>query len=63
MNDEKCKWKYEDIDDFYETECGEAHCFIEAGLEENKYKYCPYCGNIIANIALLDPEPDPRKRI
>jgi DNA-directed RNA polymerase subunit RPC12/RpoP len=43
-----CKWVYEEYYDYWETECGESQQFIEDGIKENNYKYCPYCGkNII----------------
>jgi hypothetical protein len=42
----KCQWEPWIPDDFntWDTSCGEAHCFIESGIKDNKYKFCPYCG-------------------
>lgn len=32
---------------YYETECGHALVFIEGGIKENGYQYCPYCAGEI----------------
>lgn len=44
-----CIWTYIDIDDFYETSCGndKGFCFNDGGIKENKFRFCPYCGKII----------------
>ncbi len=50
MNDkthEKCKWLYEPCDESYMTTCGESQYFIEGDIEDNHYKFCPYCGKEI----------------
>ncbi|OPY83175.1 MAG: hypothetical protein A4E71_02930 [Smithella sp. PtaU1.Bin162] len=44
--EEVCSWKIDD-DGFWMTSCGNAHCFIEGNIRQNKYKYCPYCGQAI----------------
>lgn len=44
---EECIWIYDDVDDKHDTSCGEGHCFLEGGVAENKYIYCPYCGGKI----------------
>jgi len=43
MNHSVCQWAYEGLDDYWATECGNAHTFITDGPTENKYKFCPYC--------------------
>ena len=43
-NEKTCTWKRDDIDDMWETECGQGWTMLEGGLEDNKVKYCPYCG-------------------
>lgn len=52
----KCEWIAEGLsDDWYEepdernyrTSCENLHTFIDGAIEENKYKFCPYCGNEI----------------
>jgi len=48
-----CKWTSNagDFGDFeyWDTECGEAFYFNCGSLEENSFKYCPYCaGSIVA---------------
>ncbi len=57
-----CLWTYDDIDDCYNTGCGNAYCLVDGTLEENDHKYCPYCGGPIqedaraAQIEALDQE-------
>lgn len=44
----ECEWKLEDEDvNLYATGCNEYHLLCEGTLEENKYRYCPYCGKKI----------------
>lgn len=43
----KCEWKYDDLDCFYETKCGEAYCFTDGDRKQNKYRHCPNCGKEI----------------
>jgi hypothetical protein len=47
MKVERCKWTFDEHHDKYDTECGEAHCFMSEGPTENDHKYCPYCGREI----------------
>jgi hypothetical protein len=47
MKDEKCDWKYDDIDDFYQGSCGVTWSLCEGTLEENKMNFCPQCGKKI----------------
>ena len=42
-----CVWTYDDIDDCYNTGCGNAYCLVDGTLEENEHRYCPYCGHSI----------------
>jgi hypothetical protein len=48
----ECEWKQWKPEDMgtWDTSCGEAHSFIEEGIEENGYIYCPYCGNPIKEV-------------
>lgn len=39
-----CVWTYDDIDDKWDTDCGEARQFTEGGPTENKARFCCYCG-------------------
>ena len=39
-----CEWSRDNIDDYYETECGRTFYFVDEGVEENGYQYCPGCG-------------------
>lgn len=36
----------EDVD-YYETSCDNAYQFLEGGLQENNFNYCPFCGEKI----------------
>ena len=40
----QCEWKYDDMEDFWETQCGNVWIMLEGGLIDNKVLYCPYCG-------------------
>ncbi len=51
-----CEWKWDDVDDYWETGCGNAYCIIEGTPTENKMKFCPYCGGAL--IPTLPPEAD-----
>lgn len=39
-----CIWTYDDLDDKWDTDCGESFQFTEGGPIENKAKFCQYCG-------------------
>ena len=43
----ECIWKYDEDHDKWDTECGNAHCFIDGNITENNYTHCPYCGKYI----------------
>jgi len=42
-----CKWTYDENYYYYGTECGNVFQFDCGGIEENEFKYCPYCGKYI----------------
>ena len=37
--------------DYWETECDNAQIFTSGNIEDNEYKYCPYCGKQILDLA------------
>lgn len=41
-----CLWE-EDEDGVWDTSCENRHEFFNDGPRENKYRFCPYCGNTI----------------
>ena len=41
----KCIWILDSSEEFWETECGKAFCFIDGSPKYNEMKFCPYCGN------------------
>ncbi len=47
-----CKWTpmFEDSYGDYDTSCSSAFTFMDAGVKENGFKFCPYCGGVIEEI-------------
>lgn len=46
--EQSCEWKIEDSEsNLYVTECENRQLIFEGTPEENRYKYCPYCGRKI----------------
>lgn len=41
-----CTWTETD-DGWWQTQCGEAFEFTEGVPTENKFRFCPFCGNRI----------------
>ena len=48
-NQRACKWSLDDNEDYsiWETQCGNTFEFTVEGIEENHFKYCPYCSGVI----------------
>lgn len=46
---ETCTWT-QDADGIWYTSCGQAQEFTTGTLEENGYRFCPYCGNGIKEV-------------
>ena len=42
--DKTCKWTEEREGTYWNSGCGELHLFTDGGPDENKQKFCPYCG-------------------
>lgn len=40
----KCLWKFDDLDGIYESACGKNFFFETGTVEENGFKFCPFCG-------------------
>jgi len=71
--EKECEWT-EDIDyEYFATSCGEAYCLLGGTLEDNKHKYCPFCGRRIVlkeqdkSISIdqymdLNPQIDPHEQ-
>ena len=50
----QCKWKYDEWGEVWRTECENAQEFLEGGVKDNRYKFCPYCGRkIVVNVKQL----------
>jgi hypothetical protein len=47
MTEKLCIWKENEEYSMWETSCQNAFEFIEGDIEENSFKFCPYCGKII----------------
>ena len=49
MGIEPCEWK-RDEEGVYYTSCKNQFVFMDEGIKENEFKYCPYCGYRIEEI-------------
>ena len=45
----RCIWRV-DHDGVWNTDCGQAHVFIDGTPGQNSYDFCPYCGKPLAEI-------------
>jgi len=50
-------------EDFWETACGESWIFPEGGPDENKMKFCPYCGKPLEKVPYEAPTPEPKASV
>jgi hypothetical protein len=54
-----CKWLYDDMIDVYNSDCGQAYSFeASSDLEENHYRYCPWCGRQIETLKEAEDEKE-----
>ena len=44
-----CEWKPDYDYEYYETSCGNCFC-VEGTPEENRMKFCPYCGRQLREV-------------
>jgi hypothetical protein len=42
-----CFWIANDDEEYWEASCNSIFIFTPDGIEENNFKYCPYCGAVI----------------
>jgi hypothetical protein len=51
MND-MCKWRYVEtyLAEYWATDCGNEHQFIDGGPAYNGYRFCPYCQKEIKEV-------------
>ena len=50
---DSCAWNQQESDfeyGIYKTSCNNLHYFAEGNIDENNYKYCPYCGKLIEEL-------------
>lgn len=40
----KCKWRYDDVCEFWGTSCDNVFTLLEGSPKDNDMKFCPYCG-------------------
>ena len=45
-----CVWLYDASHYKYDTDCESSFQFSSDGVEENEFKYCPFCGRVISAI-------------
>ena len=45
-----CAWTCEEMDDFWNTSCEKAWCFMEGTPKQNRMKFCPFCGKELEQI-------------
>jgi len=38
-----CVWLSAEEDSYFETSCGHTFMFMDDGIKENHFQYCPYC--------------------
>ena len=53
MANDKCAWTYEEEafdTNLYDTSCGQKQEFMSGSVDDNQYKYCPYCGREIEEV-------------
>ena len=55
----RCVWRV-DNDGVWNTDCGQAHVFIDGTPGQNNYGFCPYCGKPLAEIHAPNPSSDDR---
>lgn len=57
-----CTWTLDTSDwgdSHYETGCGEAFCFFDGTPEDNKIRFCPYCGRALEVVEpAIEPDED-----
>lgn len=52
-----CTWT-EDENGFWNTECGNIEEFSWGDVEENNYRYCPFCGGEIFVVKYVEEDDD-----
>ena len=50
----ECVWTEDPLSDAWETSCGEMYTFISDGPEENKTRFCCYCGKPVRAVPDAD---------
>jgi len=54
--DDKCVWEKDNSDPlYYNTSCDQGFLFYDGTVQDNEFKYCPFCGRIIE---LKEPDND-----
>lgn len=55
LNDGKCEW-VRDSDGHYDTTCGNAWEFMDGGVDDNRARFCMYCGKPISEVSSVWPD-------
>lgn len=49
-----CSWYYCEHHDYWQTQCNNAWSLIAGTPEENKMRFCSYCGKVIRVVTDMD---------
>ena len=56
---DNCIWIFdENVEYVYDTSCNEKFSFVEGGIKESCYVYCPFCGRVIKEAKDEDEDED-----
>ena len=45
-----CKWRENESDMCWDSDCSEKFVFNSDGPKENGFEFCPYCGRVIEQV-------------
>jgi hypothetical protein len=58
IESETCKWTFDSVEweaNKWDSDCGESYYFVDGGPDENKMKFCCYCGKSLIETVLNSP--------
>jgi len=54
---DECKWTFDSVEweaNKWDSDCGDSYYFVEGGPEENKMKFCCYCGKKLKEVVNVE---------